>query len=132
MDDSRWDWDVERFDWKHYQAGFCDPTILRTTVAVFLNTLKLDDVGNVVNYQDATLEHFSISGHSLIQHTIREYHAALSVIRVRGTWESGPKNAESRFPAELHDANRYAPDKPSGNVENGVYGLRSRSRDGFT
>jgi hypothetical protein len=58
MDDSRWDWDVERFDRKHYQAAFCDPSILRTTLAVFLNTLKLDDHGNVVNYHDARFRAF--------------------------------------------------------------------------
>ncbi len=58
LDDSRWDWDVDRFDWKHYQAGFCDPSTLRTTVAVFLNTLKLDDLGNVVNYHDARYRAF--------------------------------------------------------------------------
>ena len=58
IDDSRWNWDVEEFDWKCYQQGFCDPTILRTTLAVFLNTLKLDDVGNVINYDDARFRAF--------------------------------------------------------------------------
>lgn len=58
IDDSRWSWDVEQCDWKNYQAGFCDPTILRTSLAVFLNTLKLDDNGKVINYHDARFRAF--------------------------------------------------------------------------
>lgn len=58
MDDSRWDWDIERFDWKKYQAAFCDPSILKTTLAVFLNTLQLDDFGVVVNYHDSRYRAF--------------------------------------------------------------------------
>jgi hypothetical protein len=58
MDDSRWDWDVEQFKWKDYQEGFTDSSILKTTLAVFLNTLKLDDVGGVVNYHDARFRAF--------------------------------------------------------------------------
>jgi len=53
LDDDRWDWDVEQFDWQHYQEGFADPTILRTTLTVFLNNLWLDDSGAIANYQDA-------------------------------------------------------------------------------
>jgi hypothetical protein len=58
LDDDRWEWDIERFDWKHYQSGFCDPTILRTTLSVFLNNLTLDDGSAVVNYHDAKFRGF--------------------------------------------------------------------------
>ncbi|QDU94378.1 hypothetical protein Pla8534_21670 [Lignipirellula cremea] len=58
LDDDRWDWDVERSDWKHYQSGFCDPTILRTTLSVFLNNLTLDEESGVVNYHDAKFRGF--------------------------------------------------------------------------
>jgi hypothetical protein len=53
LDDDRWDWDVEKCDWRGYQEGFLDSTILRTTMAVFLNTLRLDEGGNILNYTDA-------------------------------------------------------------------------------
>lgn len=39
MDDDRWDWDVEKCDWNKHQQGFLDPTILRTTLSVFMNSL---------------------------------------------------------------------------------------------
>ena len=58
LDDDRWDWDVEQSDWQSYQAGFSDPTILRTTLSVFLNSLKVDERGAVVNYQDARFRGF--------------------------------------------------------------------------
>lgn len=58
MEDSRWDWDLDQFDWKVYREGFCDSTILKTTLAVFLNNLQLDDVGGVVNYHDARFRAF--------------------------------------------------------------------------
>jgi hypothetical protein len=58
IDDKRWDWDVERFDWKAYQAGFMEPSILKTTLAVFLNTLALDKTGRVTNYVDARFRGF--------------------------------------------------------------------------
>jgi len=58
MDDKRWDWDIERCDWRTYQEGFTDPSILRTTLAVFLNTLELDEVGTVTNYADAKFRGF--------------------------------------------------------------------------
>lgn len=58
LDDDRWDWDVEGIDWQHYRDGFGDPTILKTTLSVFLNNLKLDDSGAVVNYQDARFRGF--------------------------------------------------------------------------
>ena len=58
LDDDRWDCDFERFDLKHYQAGFCDSTVLRTTLSVFLNNLTLDDGGTVVNYNDARFRGF--------------------------------------------------------------------------
>jgi hypothetical protein len=58
LDDDRWEWDIEEFDWKHYQSGFTDPTILRTTMAVFMNNLKLDETNNVVNYYEARFRAF--------------------------------------------------------------------------
>jgi len=58
LDDERWDWDVEKADWKSYHAGFNDPTILKTTLAVFLNNLMVDDMGAVVNYEDARFRGF--------------------------------------------------------------------------
>ena len=58
LDDDRWDWDIERFDWQRYRAAFADPTILRTTMAVFLNSLKLDEFGSVLNYEDARYRAF--------------------------------------------------------------------------
>lgn len=57
LDDARWDWDVEKLDWQDYLAGFTDPTILRTTMAVFMNTLTIDDVGGV-NSEDARFRAF--------------------------------------------------------------------------
>jgi len=53
MDDDRWDWDVEKCDWRGYQQGFLDPTILRTTMSVFVNCL---DGGE--NYEDARYRAF--------------------------------------------------------------------------
>ncbi len=58
LDDPRWDWDLDKCDWKGYQCGFTDPTILRTTMAVFVNRLQLDDRGNVVNYDNAKFRAF--------------------------------------------------------------------------
>ncbi|MGC3958589.1 MAG: hypothetical protein QM813_11805 [Verrucomicrobiota bacterium] len=58
IDDERWDWDVDRCDWKGYQAAFGDPLILKTTLAVFLNTLVTDDAGVVTNYRDARFRAF--------------------------------------------------------------------------
>lgn len=58
ISDKRWDWDVERYDWKGYQAGFSDPSILKTTLSVFLNALELDEAGKVINYADARFRGF--------------------------------------------------------------------------
>jgi hypothetical protein len=58
LDDDRWNWDVEQFDCTRYQAAFCDPTILRTTLTVFLNNLELGDGLVVVNYEDARFRGF--------------------------------------------------------------------------
>jgi hypothetical protein len=58
LDDDRWEWDVERFEWRHYQDGFGDPTILKTTLSVFLNNLRVDESGAVVNYRDARFRGF--------------------------------------------------------------------------
>jgi hypothetical protein len=53
IEDKRWDWDLDACDWTRYQSGFADPSILRTTVAVFMNTLEMDGAGIVLNYGDA-------------------------------------------------------------------------------
>ncbi|MFN7878123.1 MAG: hypothetical protein ACK5PB_22590 [Pirellula sp.] len=58
LDDDHGDWDLECFDTELYRAGFGDPTILRTTLAVFLNNLLLDDSNSVVNYNDARFRGF--------------------------------------------------------------------------
>jgi hypothetical protein len=58
IDDTRWDWDLEKCDWKRYQAGFRDPSILKTTLAVFLNTLRTDDSGVTVNFRYARFRAF--------------------------------------------------------------------------
>jgi hypothetical protein len=58
IDDDRWDWDVEQCDWTRYQQGFADPTILRTTLSVFLNNLKLDGSEVISNYPDASFRGF--------------------------------------------------------------------------
>ena len=58
LDDDIWDWDVERFEWQQYQAVFCDPSVLRTTLAVFLNNLRIDERGAVANYQESRFRGF--------------------------------------------------------------------------
>lgn len=58
IQDKRWNWDVDRCDWHRYQSGFADPSILKTTMAVFLNTLTMDEDGKVRNYEDARFRAF--------------------------------------------------------------------------
>jgi hypothetical protein len=58
IQDRRWNWDVEKCDWKGYKAGFTDPSILKTTLAVFLNTVEMDEAGVVTNYEDAKYRGF--------------------------------------------------------------------------
>ena len=59
LDDERWDWDVEKENyWEDVKEGVMDPTILRTTISVFLNTLRIDESGKVLNYQDAKFRGF--------------------------------------------------------------------------
>lgn len=53
IDDERWNWDLDNTDWKLYQEAFLDPTILRTTLAVWMNAVEMDDAGNVTNQSDA-------------------------------------------------------------------------------
>jgi len=55
MDDDKWDWDVEKCDWENYQQAFLDPTILRTTVSVFMNCL---DGNTCENYGGARFRAF--------------------------------------------------------------------------
>jgi hypothetical protein len=58
IEDRRWTWDVERCDWNRYQSGFADPSILKTTLSVFLNTLTMDEAGKASNYEDARFRAF--------------------------------------------------------------------------
>ena len=63
IDDERWSWDVEKSDWKRYRECFLDPTILRTTIAVWMNTIELDEAGNVTNEVDAAFRAFQYFRH---------------------------------------------------------------------
>ena len=63
IDDERWNWDVERSDWKMYQESFLDPTVLRTTLAVWMNTIEMDENGNVTNESDAAFRAFQYFRH---------------------------------------------------------------------
>lgn len=58
LDDQRWNWDLDRCNWRGYQAGFMDASILRTALAVFLNTLEMDEAGAVTNYDGAKFRGF--------------------------------------------------------------------------
>lgn len=58
LDDSRWDWDVEKCDWEGYKQALLDPSIVRTTLAVFLNHLDIDAEDKVTNYSDAMFRAF--------------------------------------------------------------------------
>ena len=60
IDDERWDWDVEKCDWKKYQEAFCESWILRSTIAIFLNNLNFDKEGKVehTDYVDARFRAF--------------------------------------------------------------------------
>jgi hypothetical protein len=74
IDDERWSWDVEKSDWKRYQESFLDPTILRTTLAVWMNTIEIDETGNVTNEVDAAFRAFQYFRHMFD----REYNATES------------------------------------------------------
>jgi len=58
LEDERWDWDLDECNWQRYKDGFADPTVLKTTISVFLNNLRLDDSGAVANYNDARFRGF--------------------------------------------------------------------------
>lgn len=61
IEDDRWDWDLDSLtieDWKHYQEAFVDPTILKTTLAVFMNSLQIDSGFHILNYIDARFRAF--------------------------------------------------------------------------
>jgi hypothetical protein len=58
IQDKRWNWNVDLCDWKRYHTGFTDPSILKTTLAVFLNTVEMDEAGAVTNYEDAKYRGF--------------------------------------------------------------------------
>ena len=63
IDDDRWSWDVEKSDWELYQKSFLDGTIMRTTLAVWMNTIELDSAGNVTNEGDAAFRAFQYFRH---------------------------------------------------------------------
>ena len=58
LEDNRWDWDIDRCDWQYYREGFCDPTILRTTLSIFMNNLMTNELDIVVNYENARFRAF--------------------------------------------------------------------------
>jgi len=58
LDDDRWDWDLERTDWEKYQACFGHPSMLRTAICIFVNNLKVNENGHVLNYLDARFRGF--------------------------------------------------------------------------
>jgi hypothetical protein len=71
IEDERWDWDLDRSDWNAYQAGLTDPTVMRTTMVVFLNSLELDGDMLVRNYPDALFRGFQYF-RSLVDSSYRE------------------------------------------------------------
>jgi hypothetical protein len=61
LDDERWEWDIDGLsgeEWKSYQEAILAPTHLRTTLAVFMNNLRLSADGHVLNYVDARFRAF--------------------------------------------------------------------------
>ena len=58
LDDDRWDWDVDDCNWDRYQKCFNDPSILRTTICVFVNNLEINDGNDIKNYTDARYRGF--------------------------------------------------------------------------
>jgi hypothetical protein len=58
IEDKRWNWDLDHCDWKRYQSGFLDPSALKITLAVFLNSLEMNEAGVVINYEDARFRGF--------------------------------------------------------------------------
>ena len=58
LEDNRWDWDIDKCDWQHYRDGFCDSTILRTTLSIFMNNLMINELDIIVNYEDARFRAF--------------------------------------------------------------------------
>ena len=64
IDDERWNWDVEKSGWKEYQESFLDPTTLRTTLAVWMNTIEFDETGKVTNGVDAAFRAFQYFRHT--------------------------------------------------------------------
>ena len=61
LDDDRWSWDLDTLsdeDWKAYQQSILDPTHIRTTLAVFINNIRLDADNKVLNYVDARFRAF--------------------------------------------------------------------------
>lgn len=51
--DDRWNWDDDCLDWDKFRWGFNESSVLKTTLAVFLNTLEMNQDDTVANYQDA-------------------------------------------------------------------------------
>jgi len=69
MDDERWDWDVEKCNWDDHQWGFTDPTVLKTTVSIFMNNLN----DRCDNYEDARFRAFQYFRMMITGHTEKPY-----------------------------------------------------------
>ncbi|HYE21670.1 MAG TPA: hypothetical protein VEA69_24705 [Tepidisphaeraceae bacterium] len=75
LDDERWDWDIDGLseeERKWLQEATLDPTHLRTTLAVFMNSIRLSAEGRVLNYADARFRafqyfraHLGVAGYTL-------------------------------------------------------------------
>ena len=42
IEDPNWDFDLDNCDWETYQEAFLNPSVLRTTISIWLNHLKLN------------------------------------------------------------------------------------------
>lgn len=53
-----WDWSDEVYDWNKYQECYAYPTVIRTTLSVYLNNLRIDENGEILNYDEASFRGF--------------------------------------------------------------------------
>ncbi len=58
-----WEWRVEDCDWERYKLALADPTILRTTLAVFLNRLPLESQDREADEDEAAFRAFQYFRH---------------------------------------------------------------------
>lgn len=73
LDDDRWDWDVDGLngeEWKAFQEAILDPTHLKTTLAVYMNNLRLSAEGRILNYGDARFRAFQYFRLALAGYTL--------------------------------------------------------------